>query len=177
VAGATHHTLVATAQGHLYAFGLGKGGRLGTGDEAHCPLPTRVRGPLSSRRVVAIAAADNHSLCVTACGSVYAWGSNRFGQVGTTCGSSGTVDESNSSNSTRCLPRRVDDLKNVFCVSVAAGEKHSVALSRQGEVYVWGDNTAGRVPASSITVARNHRDNCTPFLATLRLYRILQPNS
>jgi alpha-tubulin suppressor-like RCC1 family protein len=126
---------------------------------------------------VAIAAADNHSLCVTACGSVYAWGSNRFGQVGTTCGSSGTVDESNSSNSTRCLPRRVDDLKNVFCVSVAAGEKHSVALSRQGEVYVWGDNTAGRVPASSITVARNHRDNCTPFLATLRLYRILQPNS
>jgi len=148
IAGATHHTLVATAQGHVYAFGLGKGGRLGAGDEAHCPLPTRVRGPLSSRRVVVVAAADNHSLCVTACGVVYAWGSNRFGQLGTTVSSN---LEDGVTGSARCLPRRVEDLKGVMCISVAAGEKHSVALSKQGEVYLWGDNTAGQLATSRRT--------------------------
>ena len=134
-AASAHHTLVVNAEGHLYAFGLGKGGRLGIGDESHCPLPTRVLGQLSSRRVVAVAAAENHSLCTTKCGYVFAWGSNRFGQLG----------QSPTEDSTRNTPRRIDDLRNSFCVAVAAGERHSVALSRQGEVYVWGDNTSGQL--------------------------------
>lgn len=115
------------------------GGRLGTGSEAHCPLPTRIMGQLTNRKVVSITAAENHSLCVTKCGSVYAWGSNRFGQLG--LATSGRED----AGTARCLPRRVDDLKNVYCVDVAAGARHSVALTKQGEVYVWGDNTAGQL--------------------------------
>ena len=137
VAAAAHHTLVATADGALYAFGLGKGGRLGLGDNVtHCPTPLRVTGgSLSSRKVVGIAAAENHSIAVTSCGYVYTWGSNRFGQL-------------SEDGPSRATPRRVEDLKNSFCVSVAAGSKHSVALSRQGEVYVWGDNTSGQLGIS-----------------------------
>ncbi|GAX18447.1 hypothetical protein FisN_2Lh097 [Fistulifera solaris] len=137
VSGAPHHTVVVTASGHLYAFGLGKGGRLGTGDEAPCSVPTRVMGALSQRHVIAAAAADNHTVAVCRDGSVFAWGSNRFGQIG-------YVGDS----SPRCSPRRVDDLKGIVCVSVAAGEKHSVALSQRGEVYVWGDNTNGQLGIS-----------------------------
>ena len=76
VSAATHHTLVATRSGRLYSFGLGRGGRLGTGDEDHRPLPTRVLGPLARRAVASIAAAENHSVCATADGGVYAWGNN-----------------------------------------------------------------------------------------------------
>jgi hypothetical protein len=54
-----------TRGGRLFAFGLGKGGRLGSGDENHRPLPTRILGPLSKRIVASIAAAENHSLCTT----------------------------------------------------------------------------------------------------------------
>lgn len=36
-------------------------------------------------------------------------------------------------------------MKQHPCVAVAAGERHSVALSRNGEVYVWGDNTSGQM--------------------------------
>ncbi|GAX28085.1 hypothetical protein FisN_2Hh097 [Fistulifera solaris] len=137
VSGAPHHTVVVTASGQLYAFGLGKGGRLGTGDEAPCSVPTRVMGALSQRHVIAAAAADNHTVAVCRDGSVFAWGSSRFGQIG-----------SGGDSSPRCSPRRVDDLKGIVCVSVAAGEKHSVALSQRGEVYVWGDNTNGQLGIS-----------------------------
>lgn len=133
VAGAAHHTLAVTAKGHLYAFGLGKGGRLGTGNDSHCPRPRRVRGPLSNRHVVGVAAAENHSLCVTKCGEVFSFGSNRFGQLGT------------AEEGSRCLPRRVEGLKGIRCVAVAAGAKHSVALSVKGEVYVWGFNASGQL--------------------------------
>ena len=154
IAAAAHHTLVATRQGHLYAFGVGTGGRLGTGpEEQHCPAPTRVLGPLAQRKVVAIAAAENHSLCVTSEGAVYAFGSNRFGQLGYSSSGSGTGSsatdntKAGESASRCCLPRRVDDLwkKHILCISVAAGEKHSVALSQKGEVYVWGCNASGQL--------------------------------
>lgn len=152
VASATYHTLTVTASGELYAFGLGKGGRLGTGDEKPCATPVRVQGPLLKQIVVGVAAAENHSLCVTADGHVYAFGSNRFGQLGTTNSSKLNADDTTS----RCLPRRVDDLKQVFCISVAAGARHSVGLSRSGEVYVWGENTAGQLGISDRSSSINN---------------------
>src|SRR3569832_1794555 len=94
---------------------------------------------------MSVAAAENHSLCVTQCGQVFAWGSNSFGQLGTSTPSTSYTDEGSAA---RCLPRRVDDLKNTPCVSVAAGAKHSVALTKLGEVYVWGDNSAGQLGIS-----------------------------
>ena len=187
VAASTHHTLVALKNGHLYSFGLGKGGRLGLDtDIQQCPLPRRVLGPLSRRKVIGIAAAENHSLCVTNDGSIFAWGSNRFGQLGwteTKVSTSTTTSSSNRSRSSsitspnfRCLPRRVEDLRNIPCIAVAAGLKHSVALSRRGEVYVWGDNTSGqlgiprrtgiqKVQRVEALWMRNNNNNATCFCA------------
>mmetsp|Transcript_7361 Transcript_7361/g.12870 ORF Transcript_7361/g.12870 Transcript_7361/m.12870 type:complete len:1490 (+) Transcript_7361:225-4694(+) len=141
VAAAAHHTLVSTRSGRLFSFGLGKGGRLGTGDENHRPLPTRILGPLTNRIVASIAAAENHSLCSTSEGDVYAWGSNGFGQLGIL-----SSNNANGNNNGRLSPRRVEgELKHAFVVAVAAGDRHSVALTRLGEVYCWGDNRSGQL--------------------------------
>jgi len=148
VAAAAHHTLVVTAKGHLMAFGLGKTGRLGTGDENHRPLPTRVLGPLSRRHVVSIAAALNHSLCSTSDGGLYAWGSDRFGQLGLGSASGGGSKVRGAVDGAveqRCVPRRVESMRNAFVIAVAAGDRHSVALTRRGEVYCWGDNSKGQL--------------------------------
>lgn len=148
VAAAAHHTLVATAKGHVLAFGLGKTGRLGTGDENHRPLPTRVLGPLARRHVLSIAAAVNHSLCSTSDGGLYSWGSDRFGQLGLGTVSSGASKAKGSFDGAveqRCIPRRVESMRNAFVVAVAAGDRHSVALTRRGEVYCWGDNSKGQL--------------------------------
>lgn len=153
VAASSHHTLVATRSGQLFSFGLGKGGRLGTGDEHHRPLPTRILGPLTKRIVASIAAAENHSLCSTSEGAVYAWGANGFGQLGIMSSSSRDVDVDGGGSISRLSPRRVEGgLKQSFVVAVAAGDRHSVALTKLGEVYCWGDNRSGQLGAYSPTL-------------------------
>lgn len=133
-----------------------------TGDESHRPLPTRILGSLSKRVVASIAAAENHSLCSTSDGAVFAWGSNGFGQLGIHSSRGGDVVEQQSShngtNNTsgggggRLSPRRVEgDLKHSFVVSVACGERHSVALTRLGEVYCWGDNKKGQLGVINVS--------------------------
>lgn len=101
IAASTHHTLVSTRSGQLYSFGYGKGGRLGTGDEIHRPLPTRILGSLTKRIVASIAAAENHSLCSTNDGKVFAWGSNGFGQLGYSTSGLGDGDDNRDGGSLR----------------------------------------------------------------------------
>jgi alpha-tubulin suppressor-like RCC1 family protein len=172
VVAATHHTLVRTQQGHVISCGLGKGGRLGHGHEKNISVPQRIVGFPTGYQIVHIAASENHSLGVTQYGSIFGWGSNRFGQV----------DPSLPSTSIRCTPTRVD-FKSVntvvtasvtsssstsslsVIISVAAGERHSVALTQLGEVYTWGDNTWGQLGRLSNksdiqrveTLWKNHR--------------------
>ena len=145
IACATYHTLTITTAGELYVNGLGKGGRLGTGNDKPCATPTLVPFFVGRQMVVAIAAAENHSLCITQPGYVYAFGSNGFGQLGISSSSSSGHAAAAGTDHSRCVPRRVDDLKHVVCVKVAAGLKHSVALSKDGEIYVWGDNSSGQL--------------------------------
>jgi alpha-tubulin suppressor-like RCC1 family protein len=122
VAAAAHHTMVLNRMGQVYCFGLNKGGRLGIGSEQHSPLPTLVTTLNNQgRRIVFIAAAENHSLAVTSCGQVYAWGSNRFGQLGIASSfnnnsgnnTSGSTNNNDVSGGCALFPRRVDDLKDV----------------------------------------------------------------
>mmetsp|Transcript_11042 Transcript_11042/g.24623 ORF Transcript_11042/g.24623 Transcript_11042/m.24623 type:complete len:1461 (+) Transcript_11042:338-4720(+) len=169
VAAAAHHTLVLNRAGQLFSFGLGKGGRLGTGTERHSPQPTLLTSLYkNNRRIVAIAAAENHSLAVTSNGQVYAWGSNRFGQLGmdTTTNNSSSSQHHNgnkkqpaaaaaSSSSCVLVPRRIDDLREINIQTVAAGEKHSVAVSSQGKLYVWGDNSSGQLGLAPRSSSKN----------------------
>lgn len=113
--------------------------------------------------VASIAAAENHSLCSTSDGAVFAWGSNGFGQLGIHSSRGGDVVEKQSSHDgtnnaggggggSRLSPRRVEgDLKHSFVVSVACGERHSVALTRLGEVYCWGDNKKGQLGVINVS--------------------------
>ena len=82
---------------------------MGTGDENHRPLPTRILGSLTKRIVASIAAAENHSLCSTNDGKVLAWGSNGFGQLGySTSSGSGDGDDNRDGVSARTAEDWVD---------------------------------------------------------------------
>ena len=106
------------------------------GDEKDQPIPVRLNEPFEKRKVSCISAAENHSLVSTVDGKVYAWGSNRFGQLGFAKNGSSTV---------RFVPRKVEDLKKFFVTKVACGLRHSVCLTGSGQVLTWGDNSAGQL--------------------------------
>ena len=78
----------------------------------------------------AIAAGHNHSLVLKADGSVWAWGRNFAGQLGT-----GTLAEESS-------PVQV---MTGGVVQIAAGRFSSLVLKADGSVWAWGHNNSGQV--------------------------------
>lgn len=90
--------------------------------------PTLISG---LHETVAVAAGDSHALALKNDGTVWAWGSNQYGQLG-----DGTTTD-------RSAPVQVSDLSDVRAVA-AAGE-HNLALKRDGTVWAWGDNHIGQL--------------------------------
>jgi alpha-tubulin suppressor-like RCC1 family protein len=79
----------------------------------------------------------SHTLLVTADGSVWAFGTNSYGQLG-----DGTTTD-------RDQPVQVLDLSDV--VTVAAGAFHSLALKSDGTVWAWGRNGNGQLGDNTTT--------------------------
>ena len=134
-AGATF-TVALTADGEVWAWGGNSQGALGNGRLGGASYrPVKVAG---LPYIVAIAAGSHHVLAVDEHGDVWAWGSNRGGQLG-----DGTLlDQS--------VPVRVAGVANV--AEVAGGMYYSLARTRDGQVYAWGrhgvrvdDNPAGQL--------------------------------
>jgi alpha-tubulin suppressor-like RCC1 family protein len=128
------HALALTRGGTLYAWGDGAEGQLGIGPLPMVNFKTRsarvmpfVPYPVpipNLADVTAIAAGTLHSVALLKDGTVRAWGSNKFGQVG-----DGTTIN-------RDRPVAVPGLRNV--VSIAAGNYLSVAVLADGTVMEWG---------------------------------------
>ena len=74
--------------------------------------------------VVAVAAGKFHSLALRRDGTVWAWGSNYFGQLG------------NGHTESRATPLPVDNLEDVM--DIAAASLHNLAVRRDGTVWAWG---------------------------------------
>lgn len=126
------YSAAVSATGVLYTWGRGFYGSLGHGTSEDKLVPTVVQTMCGHPVVdVALGSGDSHSLCVTADGSVYAWGDNDFGKLGNgTC--MGTQ-----------VPVVLNGLSGVM--RVWSGSQFSVALTRAGEVYTWGKSHGGRL--------------------------------
>src|SRR5262249_54426418 len=138
---------IAVAAGYAHSLSLymgrvtswganDKGQAGGFGFATDSPQPRLdVRGPggdgiLSG--VKAIAAGESHSLALKADGTVWAWGANGQGQLGT------------NSRTDMGAPVQVHGLTYDSMLSdivaIAAGRQFSLALRADGAVFVWGRN-------------------------------------
>jgi hypothetical protein len=126
------HTLFLDEDGFLYAGGHNTFGQLGFPGEAYVPLP-RLVPAFSQRPVAAVACGQQHSMALTDWGDVYAWGRGAEGQLG--CGRFETVP----------VPRYVHGLKGKFVDAISCGYTASMAVTQQGELYTWGDDTTGQL--------------------------------
>ncbi len=88
IAAGNSQSLAATSTGQLYAFGGNNYGQLGiatnSGTGTANPTPTPVTLPGANGGVTQLSAGAFSSLVVTSSGQLYGFGSNFFGQLGTT---------------------------------------------------------------------------------------------
>jgi len=135
VAASTCFSAFVDAMGALWTCGTDpqRCGLLGHGEGVWTlEQPARLQS-LSSVRLASVAAGDGHSLAVTETGAVYSWGHGADGCLGL------------GDNSSRLTPAKIEALREVRVVAVAAGFGHSLALSDLGNVFSWGNGDSGRL--------------------------------
>lgn len=129
VSAGSQHTLVVKRDRTLWGFGSSDSGLLGLGNDA--PIgqltPTRIM-----TEVVAASAGEWHSLAIRADGTLWVFGSNSNGQLG------GEVELM------QAVPVPVLAL-GANAVAVSAGARHSLVVTRDQELWAFGDNSSGQL--------------------------------
>lgn len=132
------HSAVLTSDpvSNLYVCGVGRGGRLGLGDENTRFNYAPVQGGLADKRVVKVALGQNHSMVLTDNGELWTWGSNAESQLGYSLPPPARPDEEPMST----VPRQVfGPLKKEMILGIAASAIHSVAHTGNS-LFCWGKN-------------------------------------
>lgn len=132
------HSAILTddAVSNLYTCGVGRGGRLGLGDENTRFSFECVQGPFADKRVIKVALGQNHSMAITDNGQLWTWGSNTHSQLGYALPPSTKKDEDPMTST----PRQVfGPLKKETIIGIAASSHHSVAHTATS-LYCWGKN-------------------------------------
>ena len=129
------HMLVLTTDG-VWSCGFGGAGRLGHGDTASQLVLTLVGAEgFRGGQIVMVAAGVCHSVALGAQGSVWTWGEGSLGRLG----------HNNQEN--RLVPTLLagEALGGAAAVLVAAGGMHTVVVTRQGALWVWGRGLYGQL--------------------------------
>ncbi|KAL7994521.1 putative regulator of chromosome condensation 1/beta-lactamase-inhibitor protein II [Plasmopara halstedii] len=94
--------------------------------------PRLVNIPASSP-ITQVSASKYHTIALNAAGECFVWGFGKGGRLGT-------------GNEFDCIePTRLTSLETTPIKKVAAGENHTMALSRTGQVFSWGSNSFGQL--------------------------------
>lgn len=125
------HSLAILPDRTVWSWGSDFSGSLGRGTTiGDSGVPVQVTGLTEA---AAVAAGTIHSLAVRSDGTVWAWGSNDYGQLG-----QGAV-----SGVSNPVPLQAPGLTGF--IAVAGGREHSLALHGDGTVWSWGANTAAQL--------------------------------
>lgn len=122
VAAGAEHTVVATSDGEVYAWGWGRYGNLGDGERVDRHSPARVHN-LDGVPVTNVACGWRHSAAIDSGGRVFTWGWSKYGQLG-----HGDQDD-------RLIACEVSSLSGRPVLQIAGGWRHTMALDQEGTVW------------------------------------------
>ncbi|XP_046333893.2 X-linked retinitis pigmentosa GTPase regulator-like isoform X1 [Haliotis rufescens] len=126
------HTALITSSGRIFMFGTNNWGQLGLPDVKTANKPSCIKS-LKTEKLKLVACGRNHSIIATESGKLFTFGANGEGQLG--------IEDINDAN----IPRHIDSLDAVPYSMLGAGVEHSVALTEDGRVFVWGGGGEGQL--------------------------------
>lgn len=123
-----------------FSWGSNKQGRLGYSTPDSVWSPRKIAS--FKHQIVAVSAANKHSAALSASGKLYTWGDNTCGQLG--YGTQGRAFN--------FAPRIVDAVRDRKLATVSLAKRHTVVLTGEGEVLVWGHKnvSVSRVPVHGV---------------------------
>ena len=131
-----HATALLAEYGELFVWGTGVPGVLGLGDRINQFTPKHLGGDkVFGERLVQVSMQKNHCCAITERGSVFTWGDGAAGRLG--------HGDQESVLRPRLIPRDAFDGAHVSMVT--GGERHSVALTVEGKLFIWGWRCSGRL--------------------------------
>lgn len=128
------HSAAVTEDGSLYMWGYNKYGQVGNGKSGENEIQTEPVKIMDNVQYVSLGLL--HSAAITKNGSLYMWGANDSGQLG---------NGEEGQDALSAVPVKIMD--NVETVSLGNG--HSGALTKDGKLYMWGNNSLGGVGTES----------------------------
>ncbi|CAB4123042.1 Regulator of chromosome condensation, RCC1 [uncultured Caudovirales phage] len=130
-AGGNHSMAIQATTGTLYTWGYNTDGELGNSDAAFLNQSSPVQIGLLSYS--AISAGVDHSMAILAdgTGSLYTWGYNGYGQLGT--------------GLTRIVSSPVSISSTLSWSRISMGSSHVLAIKSDGSLWTWGSNDYGQL--------------------------------
>nr|XP_006817818.1 PREDICTED: RCC1 and BTB domain-containing protein 1-like [Saccoglossus kowalevskii] len=113
----SHHTLVLTGDGEVYAWGYNNCGQVGSGSTTNQASPRKVVACLGNKKVFSIACGQTSSMALSENGEVYGWGYNGNGQLGI----GNNVNQPN--------PCRVTSLQGIVVAKLGTGNKANLVTA------------------------------------------------
>jgi alpha-tubulin suppressor-like RCC1 family protein len=131
IAGASADGYALKSDGTVWAWGYNADGELGNGNTGtNSAIPVEVSG-LS--QVIAIASGYGAAYVLKSDGTVWAWGLNRYGEIGN--GTTGGHSD---------LPVQVSGLTGVTAIAGSPSQS-GYALKSDGTAWAWGNNSSGQL--------------------------------
>uniref|UniRef100_A0A8D3BTD1 HECT and RLD domain containing E3 ubiquitin protein ligase 3 n=1 Tax=Scophthalmus maximus TaxID=52904 RepID=A0A8D3BTD1_SCOMX len=125
------HSMFLLHDGSVYTCGSNGCGQLGHDKPGTSP---ELVGALDTQKITVVSSGRAHSMAVNEQGQVFAWGAGEGGQLGL-----GTAEVAVR------IPRLVKRLCDHRISQVMCGNQHCIALSRDGQLFTWGQNTSGQL--------------------------------
>ncbi|CAB3388422.1 Hypothetical predicted protein [Cloeon dipterum] len=135
------NVIIVLKNDDVLAFGKNRKGCLGVGFNDEVKVLTRIEDLCGQRiegfecGVVAFEGEEDFCIfAISATGTVFSWGDNLFGQLGL-----GTTEDPH-------VPKKISgSLEHKKVVQVACGGNHTLALTSEGKVYAFGQNSGGQL--------------------------------
>ncbi|XP_058291700.1 probable E3 ubiquitin-protein ligase HERC6 [Hylobates moloch] len=127
------HSLLLLTNHRVLSCGDNSRGQLGRRGAPRGELPEPIQA-LETLNVDLVSCGKEHSLAVCHKGRVFAWGAGSEGQLG--------IGELKEISFT---PKKITTLNGIKIIQVSCGHYHSLALSKDSQVFSWGKNSHGQL--------------------------------